>query len=136
MYKLDKDSSQTTQRDTKLRRRSDDGKLTIGSFQLQHKDHFKAELAEAETLLDSPFLQFARKYPDKYIRIIGYVCILSELIAMMTPCIALGLQWVTALCDGPALLSIIDLLTQVISCLRSGDCSFSPEKFQHCILKT
>lgn len=87
-------------------------------------------------ILTNPFLRFAREHPRGYIRILGHIAVLSELIAMMTPSIALGLQWVTALCDGPSLYAVIDLLVMVFTCLRSGQCSFSPDRFQHCILKT
>jgi hypothetical protein len=59
------------------------------------------------------------------------------LIALLTPTVALGLQWVTALCHGPSLLAVIDLLWMLIQCLRSGQCGFAAtEKLQHCILKS
>lgn len=101
----------------------------------EHDPKFLAESAEADKALDSVFLRFARSHPQLYLRIIGKVLVITELVAMMTPSVAMGLQWVTALCDGPPLLSIIDLVLIVVRCLRSGDCTVNPERLQHCIVK-
>lgn len=61
---------------------------------------------------------------------------MTELIAIMTPSVAMGIQWITALCDGPPLLSIIEMFEILLTCLFSGDCSLNNEKFHHCILKS
>lgn len=60
---------------------------------------------------------------------------------MMTPVVAIGIQWATALCDGPPVLAIIDLIWVVSMSF------FGPEKdwngrvhaheqvMRHCIIK-
>ena len=94
---------------------------------------FLKEAEEADKALDSIFLHYARHKPAEYLKAIGYLFVLSELIAMMTPSVAMGIQWVTALCDGPPLLSIIDLLYIVWTCVSSGVCDL--QNSTHCILK-
>jgi hypothetical protein len=59
---------------------------------------------------------------------------MTELVAMLTPAVAMGLQWVTALCDGPPLLSIIDLCYLLYSCLVTGG-HCEENSLSHCILK-
>jgi hypothetical protein len=112
-------------------------KASIAMLQTEKNDpSFRRESQKVDrATLDSCFSRFARKHPKVYVRILGHIAIITELIAMMTPSVALGLQWVTALCEGPSLYAVIDLLTMVITCLRSGHCSFSQEQFQHCILR-
>jgi len=69
------------------------------------------EAAErADQALDSYFVRYARRYPLRYIKIIGHLMVFVELIAMLTPAIAMGIQWVTALCDDAPVLSILELL--------------------------
>ena len=36
---------------------------------------------------------------------------------LLTPCVALGIQWITALCDGPATWAIIDLINLAFMCV-------------------
>ncbi|RYH13080.1 hypothetical protein EON65_36530 [archaeon] len=92
------------------------------------------EAARADEALDSVFLRMARRYPQDYLKVVGHLLVMSELVAMLTPSVAVGLQWVTALCDGPPLLSIIDLLSLGLTCLRSGNCADT--HLTHCILKS
>jgi hypothetical protein len=62
---------------------------------------------------------------------------MSELISLLTPCVAMGIQWITALCDGPPLLAIIELLWECFMCLRTGglQCQLKSHNFTHCILR-
>jgi len=101
----------------------------------------RVEAAEADRMLNSALLMHARYYPRSYLRIVGYVMVMSELIAMLTPCVAMGIQWITALCEGPPSLVILDLLWEAFLCLRSGgigtECQFDHlEGTTHCILKS
>ncbi len=100
------------------------------------KEKFLIAATEADRALDSVFLRFARSHPRLYLRTIGKILVFTELVAMMTPSVAMGLQWVTALCDGPPLLSIIELVIIVYDCIRNGDCSMSQDRLQHCIVKS
>jgi hypothetical protein len=102
----------------------------------ENHPRFRAAAELADLSLDSVFLTFARNQPRLYLRAIGKILVFTELIAMMTPSVAMGLQWVTALCDGPPLLSIIELVLIVVNCLRSGDCAVHNDRLQHCIVKS
>ncbi len=95
------------------------------------------EAAEVDLCLDSAWLRCARNFPTDYLYIVSYVMVMSELISMMTPCVAMGIQWITALCDGPPVMAILELGWESINCLWVGGihCSFNPEQLQHCILR-
>lgn len=85
-------------------------------------------------------LRWAKKYPQDYLILIGRFLVMSELITLLTPAVAMGIQWVTALCDGPPVLALIDLLTLSISCFLTGSCdglvtSEGNRELLHCILK-
>lgn len=94
---------------------------------------------EADLALDNPLLRMARQHPARYLRLVGHLLIFSELIALLTPAIAMGIQWITALCDGPPDLVIIDLLWSVCKCFATGDWALaglmSDAALPHCILK-
>jgi len=91
------------------------------------------EAAEiADQALDSYFLRYARKNPLKYIKIIGHLMVFVELIAMLTPAIAMGIQWVTALCDDAPVLSILELLRLGISYLIGTSDTLVTS---HCIIR-
>eukprot|EP00597_Dinobryon_sp_UTEXLB2267_P015334 CAMPEP_0170122726 /NCGR_PEP_ID=MMETSP0020_2-20130122/16921_1 /TAXON_ID=98059 /ORGANISM="Dinobryon sp., Strain UTEXLB2267" /LENGTH=409 /DNA_ID=CAMNT_0010353859 /DNA_START=307 /DNA_END=1536 /DNA_ORIENTATION=- len=115
-------------------------------------------LSEEEVLRKSIFLRFAHKHPELYLKIVGHLLVMSELVALLTPAIAMGIQWVTALCGefillfpycnghflcycflimaaGPPITAILELLGLCYDCIAHGDCSFRPDKMQQCILK-
>lgn len=97
----------------------------------------KAEAAEADKCLDSASLRYARSHPLEYLRILSYLMVMTELISLLTPVVAMGIQWITALCDGPPVLAIIELAYECFVCLRTGGihCQLNAEHFTHCILK-
>ena len=80
-------------------------------------------------------LKQARYYPKRYLKILGYVLVISELIALLTPAVAMGIQWVTALCDGPPVFVMIELLGLLLNCIIFQKCDFSNPNGLHCILK-
>ena len=90
-------------------------------------------------VLDSTFLRFARSHPLLYLKILGHLLVMTELIALLTPLVAMGLQWVTALCDGAPIESLIELLQLCFSCVKDGTCSgatFQQSALKHCIVRT
>ncbi len=91
-------------------------------------------IKEADRALDSAFLRYARHHPKDYLRILGHILVMTELVAIMTPSVAMGIQWVTALCDGPPVYSIIELLTILYRYVITGDFEASLQ-LTHCILK-
>lgn len=94
---------------------------------------------EADLALNNPLLRMARHHPSLYLRVVGHLLIFSELIALLTPAIAMGVQWITALCDGPPGAVMIDLGVSVFGCFAAGDWFLnglmSDTALPHCILK-
>ena len=97
--------------------------------------------ALAQSCLDSVFLKLARKRPKAYTRCVGHAIMITEGLALMTPIVAMGIQWITALCDEPPLLAIIGLINTMASCTLTYD-GFSSSCYdhqtsmnKHCILK-
>lgn len=92
--------------------------------------------AQADQYLDIWSLRLARKYPKEYIKNIGKLLVMSELVALLTPAVAMGIQWITALCDGPPVLVIIQLMKLCFNCIIFKECEFLDEDSSlHCILK-
>lgn len=71
---------------------------------------------------DNMFLRYARAYPLVYLQIIGHSLVMTEMIAVLTPAVAIGLQWMTALCPGTVSESIIGLLTMAYRCVVHSEC--------------
>lgn len=106
-------------------------------WKLQSQEEIAADEID-EAALDSVFLRFARSDPRLYLQVTGYMMVMTELIALLTPIVAMGLQWVTALCDGPVYDSVIELLSLSIACARDRNCSaetFTQNAMHHCIIK-
>lgn len=76
------------------------------------------------------FMYYAHKTPQQYLHVIGHVLVMSELIAVLTPAVAMGIQWVTALCHGPAVFAFIELISITFKCVWYGQCDFE----KHCIV--
>lgn len=106
------------------------------NLKLNENSKFYLEEAEkADQALDSIFLRFARRNPKLYLKILGQLLVISELVAILTPSVAMGIQWVTALCDDAPILSIIELMSLLFNCIKSGNCSTDKiGGFKHCIL--
>ena len=87
----------------------------------------------ADEALDNISLRFARNQPSKYIQCMGYLLVMSELIALLTPCIAIGLQWICALCKDPPLLVMAELFGLAFRCICTlgRQCELEP----HCVVR-
>jgi hypothetical protein len=81
----------------------------------------EADAVDARTL-NNFALRAARRHPQRYLQTIGHILVWIELIAMLTPVVAMGMQWMTALCDGAPVQSVLDLLSDSWTCLKGGDC--------------
>jgi hypothetical protein len=73
---------------------------------------------EADSHLDNFALRFARTEPRLYLAIVGHLLVMSELVSLLTPAVAIGLQWATALCNEPAELAVYDLLKLAFEYLK------------------
>jgi hypothetical protein len=71
-------------------------------------------------------LIFAREKPVTYVHMLGYISVISEMVLFLTPAIAMGLQWVTALCNRSSFPVILDIFLAVGRCigeyLAGGQC--------------
>jgi hypothetical protein len=90
--------------------------------------------AEADKSLDNFSLRFARHNPALYLKIAGHLMVMSELVALLTPVVGMGIQWVTAFCDGPPVKALIGLFSLGYECVIHGNCN-TMENWKHCILK-
>ena len=64
-------------------------------------------LSEEQVLSKSVCLRFARRHPELYLKLLGHLLVMSELVALLTPAVAMGIQWVTALCRKIIIIIII-----------------------------
>jgi hypothetical protein len=76
------------------------------------------------------FLRYAQAYPKDYLRHLGLFFVITEMIAVLTPSVAVGIQWMAALCPGTAKQAIIGFVEISIACLIHGNC----EATEHCLL--
>ena len=67
------------------------------------------------------FIRKARENPKQYLRVLSHLYMTVELVALMTPMIAMGIQWLTALCPGPPFHSFCVLFSVMWSCFISRD---------------
>jgi hypothetical protein len=67
------------------------------------------------------FVRKARENPKQYLRVLSHVYMTVELVALMTPMIAMGIQWLTALCPGSPMHSVFLVLSMMWHCLVNGD---------------
>ena len=94
-----------------------------------------AEAAIADEALDTFFMRFARNEPKRYCRVTGHFLVMSELIALLTPCVAVGIHWITALCtDATPTAVMLDLMG---SYLKECVWEMNPacDLTRHCIMR-
>ena len=93
----------------------------------------------AQSCLDSVFLKLARRHPTAYTRCVGHAIMITEGLALMTPVVAMGIQWITALCDDPPTLAIVELINSIASCALTNNAfstsCYDDKMSMHCILK-
>lgn len=102
------------------------------------EDSAAADAEDRRVFKGSVFLWHARRHPRAYLRSVGHLLVISELVAMITPAIAIGIQWITALCpDTPPVLAMMDLLRSAWTCGQLADPQrcFAETLRPHCILK-
>lgn len=66
--------------------------------------------------LNNFMLKYARRCPEDYLKFIGHCLVMSEVIAMLTPAVGMGIQWITALCKDPPVLVMMDMFWNVFEC--------------------
>ena len=48
---------------------------------------------------------------------------MTELIALLTPAVGMGIQWITALCSDPPVLLLTEFFIYCFNCALFGKCS-------------
>lgn len=93
-------------------------------------------LGENINFITRAIIEYIEAEPENYLRYTSSVFVMLELIVMLTPAVALGMQWVTALCPGAPVQSIVEL------CFVSWQCFLSISKEEcemtmrdHCIVR-
>jgi len=100
----------------------------------------QAEADAADEALDNFALRYCRKEPTKYLHFVGRLLVMSELVALLTPCVAVGIQWITALCDQSPVYVMLELSWEFLKCLWVG--AMNPtgdvtcDLTRHCIMRT
>ena len=90
---------------------------------------------ENRNVLFRTVYRYIEEEPENYLRYASALFVVLELVAMLTPAVAIGLQWVTALCPGPPMQSILELASTTFSCisLTTAECEFLMG--EHCIMR-
>ena len=109
--------------------------ITSASMAKMSSAEIENAAAEADKALDNFCLRYAKQHPATYLKIVGHLLVMSEMIAMMTPAVAMGIQWVTALCSGPPVWALVDLFYLGIQCAVFGNCQVNQQSLSHCIIK-
>jgi hypothetical protein len=93
------------------------------------------EVEICDDALDNFFLKLARYEPKRYLKLMGHIMVITEMIALLTPCVAVGIHWITALCtDATPTAVMLDLIGSFfIDCIWNLDPSCDLTK--HCILR-
>jgi hypothetical protein len=75
---------------------------------------------DESSILDTALLRMAKARPREYLLMVGYILVLLETVTFLTPAVAMGIQWITALCNEPGMSPIpalLDFLRLYCSCL-------------------
>ncbi|CAE7416740.1 unnamed protein product, partial [Symbiodinium microadriaticum] len=89
----------------------------------------------AKQLLDNhTAIRWAWKHPQLYLLTLSHVIMVVELASLMTPIIAVGIQWITSLCDTmPPVTALLSVFYLMLQCMFKGEeeCSALQD---HCIV--
>jgi hypothetical protein len=79
--------------------------------------------------------RFAKSRPKLYLRLVSYVMVLTELATLLTPMVAIGAQWMTALCkDTPTVKAIISLTYWSLWCMLGRESDMCDRMADSCII--
>lgn len=123
-----------------LDRRGSTGMTLRSRKSTQNNTKPSGPISEEEISLNSTrilsryyFIAQAHRNPKNYLRVLSHVYMTVELVALMTPMIAMGIQWLTALCNAAPLTALIYVFSTVGDCMLRGDTS-CPELQHSCIV--
>jgi hypothetical protein len=79
-------------------------------------------------------IRWAWRDPQGYLLTLSHVIMVVELVSLMTPMIAVGIQWITSLCDGtPPVTALLSVFYLMFKCVFEGDSECSALQ-NHCIV--
>jgi hypothetical protein len=80
-------------------------------------------------------VRLAKARPKLYLRLVSYMMVLTELATLMVPMIAIGFQWMTALCrDTPTVTALLSLTYWSLKCMLGGEADMCDSMFHSCII--
>jgi hypothetical protein len=70
----------------------------------------------------NPLIGLAHQFPKPYLRALSHVIMTIELIALLTPMIAMGIQWITSLCDStPPVIALLSMFYNIVQCVLTSE---------------
>jgi hypothetical protein len=94
-----------------------------------------SSMGEKVNSFSRAIFRYIEREPEAYLRHTSLVFVSLELVAMLTPAVALGMQWVTALCPGAPVQSFLDLLSACVLCLSVSREQCEMSMREHCIVR-
>jgi hypothetical protein len=80
-------------------------------------------------------VRLAKARPKLYLRLVSYLMVLTELATLLVPMVAIGAQWMTALCkDTPSVTAIFSLTYWSLHCLVGGKAEMCDRALNSCIV--
>ena len=80
-------------------------------------------------------VRLAKARPKLYLRLVSYLMVLTELATLLVPMVAIGCQWMTALCrDTPTVTAIISLTYWSLRCMVGGEPEMCDRMLHSCIV--
>jgi hypothetical protein len=80
-------------------------------------------------------VRLAKSRPKLYLRLVSYMMVLTELATLLVPMVAIGAQWMTALCrDTPTVTAIFSLTYWSVWCMVGGEADMCDNMLHSCIM--
>jgi hypothetical protein len=88
--------------------------LLLSSAQIQ---------SNAKKLFSSnPLIGLAHQFPKLYLRVLSHVIMTIELVSLLTPMIAMGIQWITSLCSTtPPVIALLTMFYNIVQCVLTSE---------------
>lgn len=79
-------------------------------------------------------IRWAWKNPQQYLLCLSHLVMVIELVSLMTPMIAVGIQWITSLCHTmPPVTALLSVFYLMLQCVLTGESECSALQ-NHCIV--
>ena len=80
-------------------------------------------------------MRIAKARPKYYVQVVSYIMLLSELLSLLVPMLAIGCQWMTALCgDTPSLSALFSLTYWSLRCMIGREEDMCDSMLHSCVV--